>query len=64
MTAVPAAAPPTNPVPETTVAMSKLLLLQAPPNGVADKDVEDPTQTFVVPDMAEGNVLTDTIVVV
>jgi hypothetical protein len=64
MTTVPAFAPETKPVPDTTPAMDILPLVQAPPAGDELNDVVEPTQTLVVPVMAEGNGYTVTVVTV
>ena len=55
---VPALTPVTEPVTEPTVATDVLLLVQVPPGVGAVNEIEDATQTFVVPVIGSGNGLT------
>ncbi len=56
--------PVTTPLPEPTVAMDVLLLLQVPPVDVLDNVEVPPTHTVVPPVMTAGNGLTVIMVVV
>ena len=47
--------------PVPTVAISPLLLLHVPPPTASVKLVDDPIQTLVLPDIAEGNGLIVTV---
>lgn len=55
--AEPAARPETTPV-ELTVATAPLLVVHVPPEIVFVKGVAEPSQTVVLPDMADGVMLT------
>jgi hypothetical protein len=60
---VPPATPFTTPSAEPTVATVTLLLVQAPPVTVFDKDVVDPAHTVNVPEIVDGALLIVTTVV-
>lgn len=62
-TVVPAVRPFTTPVPELTDALVGTLLLHAPPPGVVFNVVVFPIHTAAVPPMADGVLLTVTVVV-
>lgn len=58
ITGIPADTPVTTPVELPIVASAILLLVHVPPEGVEDKVVADPMQTFNVPVMVDGVWLT------
>ena len=62
MIAVPADTPVTTPVPGTTVTTVVVLLLHVPPPASLNV-VVDPTHTDAVPEIAEGNGFTVTVLV-
>jgi hypothetical protein len=64
MIQVPEAIPVTMPVSVPTVAMPALLLIQLPPLIASERSIEFPTQTIAGPEMAEGDGVTDIVVVV
>jgi hypothetical protein len=51
---VPAVKPPTTPVAEPIVAMPVLLLLQVPPVVALVSVIDEPAQTALPPDIADG----------
>ena len=61
---VPVSRPLTRPLPVPTVATAVLLLLQVPPPEPSVNAVDDPAQTFRLPVIPPGTVLTVTVVVV
>ena len=63
MFVVPGDIPETRPVPDPTRATTVLLLVQVPPADALLKSVVLPKQIFVLPEIAEGNALTTTVVV-
>ena len=63
MVTVPADTPVTTPVPEPTVALLVLLLLQVPPVVASVNAVVKPAHTLVVPVIEAGNGFTVTVIV-
>src|SRR5204862_639672 len=61
--ATPTFTPPTTPVPDPTVAMNVLPLLQVPPGVTSARVVVNPIHTFMVPVMVAGSGLTVTVAV-